>query len=187
MPRLAVCLSLLALCVVALRGQDRPSPAEASRDHDGRGALAVLRRDGLLFPFASFDRDSWRATWPSISRNPALDIPTTREGIPKEWWGTRSPDQWRVHLTGGDDSLSRGPGARSLPVILRPAPRRPHNVSFGSAASTGAGRSVSQRRTGDQRRRAPRAHRVCQPIVSGMGVDGGVAGGGVRSGRERDH
>jgi hypothetical protein len=102
-PRPAACLSLLALCAVALQGQDRPSPAEASGDHDGRGALAVLRRDGLMFPFASFNRDSWRATWPIISRNPALDIPTTREAIPKDWWGTRSPDQWRGYLTSGDD------------------------------------------------------------------------------------
>jgi hypothetical protein len=103
-PRLAACLSLLALGVVALQGQDRPAPAEASQDHDGRGALAVLRRDGLLFPFASFNRDSWRATWP-ISINPSLDIPATREAIPKGWWGTRSPDQWRAYLTSGNDVL----------------------------------------------------------------------------------
>lgn len=102
MALLAVCLSLLALCAVAQQSQDRPSPADAARDHDGRGALAILRRDGLLFPFASFNRDSWRATWP-ISLGPSLEIPVTRDAIPKDWWGTRSPDQWRAHLTSGDE------------------------------------------------------------------------------------
>jgi hypothetical protein len=99
--RLAACLSLLVLGVVALLGQDRPSPADASQDHDGRGALAVLRRDGLLLPIASFDRDSWRTTWP-VRPNGVQEIPTTLAGIPKGWWGTRWPDQWRAHLTSGD-------------------------------------------------------------------------------------
>jgi hypothetical protein len=81
--RLVVCSSLLALGAVALRGQDQV-PGQG-RDHDGRGALAILRRDGLLFPFASFNRDSWRATWP-ITFFPRLEIPITREAIPKSWW-----------------------------------------------------------------------------------------------------
>ena len=102
MSRLAVCLTLLTLGAVALAGQDRPMRPGASQDHDGRGALAVLRRDGLLFPFASFDRDSWRVTWP-IGLGRYLERPVTREAVPKDWWGTRSPDQWRAHLTTGDD------------------------------------------------------------------------------------
>ena len=101
--RLVVCSSLLALCAVALRGQDRPLPGQG-QDHDGRGALAVLRRDGLLFPFASFNRDTWRATWP-IGLYPRIEIPITRETIPKSWWGTRSPDQWRAYLNSGKDEF----------------------------------------------------------------------------------
>jgi hypothetical protein len=102
--RFAVCLTLLALGAVALEGQDRPERPGAAQDHDGRGALAILRRDGLLVPFASFDRDSWRVTWPTNLYG-ALEIPVTREAIPKGWWGTRSPDQWRAHLTTGDDQF----------------------------------------------------------------------------------
>jgi hypothetical protein len=85
--------------VGALSAQNRPVPP-GSQDHDGRGALAVLRRDGVMMPFASFDRDSWRVTWP-ISPQPQVAIPITRDGIPKEWWGTRSPDQWLAYLTDG--------------------------------------------------------------------------------------
>jgi hypothetical protein len=103
-PLVAVSLSLLTLGGFAQQGQDRPSPADAARDHDGRGALAVLRRDGVLFPFASFSRDSWRVTWP-INLGPSLEIPATQDAIPNGWWGTRSPDQWRAHLTSGDEML----------------------------------------------------------------------------------
>jgi hypothetical protein len=101
-PLVVVSLTLLTLGAFAEQRQDRPLPADAARDHDGRGALAVLRRDGLLFPFASFDRDSWRVTWP-VNLGPHLDIPATEDSIPKGWWGTRSPDQWRAHLTSGDE------------------------------------------------------------------------------------
>jgi hypothetical protein len=99
--RPAACLSLLALCAVAPQGQDRPSPAEGAQDHDGTGALAVLRRDGLLLPVASFNRDSWRTTWP-VHPDQYQAIPATLADIPKGWWGTRWPDQWRAHLTSGD-------------------------------------------------------------------------------------
>ena len=102
--RLALCSSLLALCVVALLGEDRSVPGQG-QDHDGRGALAVLRRDGLLLPFASFDRDKWRATWPVFLYSRYVEIPATRAAIPSGWWGTRSPDQWRAYLTDGTDEF----------------------------------------------------------------------------------
>jgi hypothetical protein len=101
-PLLALSFALLALGAFAVQAQDQRSPAAAARDHDGRGALAVLRRDGVLFPFASFNRDSWRVTWP-VHLVPYLEIPATQEAIPKDWWGTRLPDQWRAHLTTGDE------------------------------------------------------------------------------------
>jgi hypothetical protein len=100
-PFLAVCLSVLALGAFAQQGQLSP---EGSPDHDGRGAIAILRRDGLLFPFASFDRDSWRVTWP-VHLGSHIEIPLTRDAIPKGWWGTRSPDQWRAYLSSGDETL----------------------------------------------------------------------------------
>jgi hypothetical protein len=87
----------------ALRGQDPPSRARLPPDHEGRGALAILRRDGILFPFASFDRDSWRVTWP-VRLGASVEIPANAEAIPKDWWGTRSPNQWRAYLSNGTDS-----------------------------------------------------------------------------------
>jgi len=95
----AVCVSLLALGAMAQERQDRGAPAE--RTHDGRGALAVLRRDGLLFPFASFNRDTWQIVWPLDLT--AREIPATLESVPNRWWGTRTPDQWRARLLSGED------------------------------------------------------------------------------------
>ncbi len=68
---------------------------------DGRGALAVLRRDGLLIPFASFNRDTWQLTWPFGLRG--VEIPATLDAVPRQWWGTRRPDQWRAWLPGGEN------------------------------------------------------------------------------------
>jgi hypothetical protein len=101
-PLLAVSFPLLAISVIAGHRQDRPFSADLPQDHDGRGALAVLRRDGVLFPFASFNRDTWRVTWPVMLR-PSLEIPVTTSAIPKGWWGTRSPEQWRAYLMNGDE------------------------------------------------------------------------------------
>jgi hypothetical protein len=102
-PLIALVLPLLAIGVAAAQRQGRPS-AGVSQDHDGRGALAVLRRDGVLLPFASFDRDSWRGTWP-VRIGPGLEIPVTKTAVPKGWWGTSSPDQWRGHLVTGDETF----------------------------------------------------------------------------------
>jgi hypothetical protein len=103
-PLLAVCLPLVALSTVAGQRPDRPRAPDLPADHDGRGALAVLRRDGVLLPFASFNRDSWRVTWP-LRLRPGLEIPITKPTIPEAWWGTRSPDQWRAYLLNGDELL----------------------------------------------------------------------------------
>jgi hypothetical protein len=99
-----------AVCVasprsdVDARQRGRLSPSELSRDHDGRGALAVLRRDGLLLPFASFDRDSWRVTWPQTFFPRLLEVPLTLDAVPERWWGTKNPDSWRAHLFSGQET-----------------------------------------------------------------------------------
>jgi hypothetical protein len=84
----AVLLLLAAVAVI---------PAQPPPFHDGRGALAVLRRDGILFPFATFNRDSWRVAWPVNF----LEVPLTLNAIPANWWGTPVPHHWRGHLGNG--------------------------------------------------------------------------------------
>ena len=52
-------------------------------------AAGVLRRDGVIVPFAVFDGKSWSARWPK----PALDltVPTDVSSVPEKWWGATGP------------------------------------------------------------------------------------------------
>jgi hypothetical protein len=56
-------------------------------------AAGVLRRDGVIVPFAVFDGKSWSARWPK----PALDliVPIDVGSVPEKWWGATGPrDTW---------------------------------------------------------------------------------------------
>ena len=66
---------------------------------DDKGALAVLRRDGVLLPFASFDRDSWEITWPMSFRD--IKVPRALDEIPEKWWGKGAPKGWRAYTVSG--------------------------------------------------------------------------------------
>jgi hypothetical protein len=90
----AFALAVGTHALVAARG-------EIVQERDGRGALAVVRRDGIMFPFASFNRNSWRITWPIDVRTETL--PVTVKAVPERWWGTESPEHWRVKLTTGEE------------------------------------------------------------------------------------
>jgi hypothetical protein len=91
-------LSLSAVTSVAALGPRQTAPSDAS-EH-ARLTLGILRRDGLLFPFASFDDGDWQAPWPDPSRVAALPIGLA--DIPRKWWGAAGPDaRWTAWLTSG--------------------------------------------------------------------------------------
>jgi hypothetical protein len=52
-------------------------------------SVAVLRRDGVMIPFASYDGKEWSVPWPGTATNMPLPIALT--DIPKAWWGPVSP------------------------------------------------------------------------------------------------
>jgi hypothetical protein len=88
--RLAAALLLTALAAAGLRAADRP-----------KFSLAVLRRDGVMIPFASFDGRAWGVQWPSSDSD--VPLPISRNDIPKKWWGPQGPDvPWRATLPGGE-------------------------------------------------------------------------------------
>jgi hypothetical protein len=64
-----------------------------------RGMLAVVRRDGLLVPFAALKGARWTAPWPVRARN--LEIPINLEAVPEDWWGGEVPGAWTLYLPGG--------------------------------------------------------------------------------------
>ncbi|MCU1386036.1 MAG: hypothetical protein JWL71_4733 [Acidobacteria bacterium] len=57
--------------------------------------VGVLRRDGLIVPFAAFDGRRWSSAWPAPSLE--LTIPIDVRGIPSRWWGpTPVLDSWQA-------------------------------------------------------------------------------------------
>ena len=53
--------------------------------------VGVLRRDGVVIPFASFDGKSWKAVWPEAVNVAGADVPTDLSLVPREWWGKTGP------------------------------------------------------------------------------------------------
>jgi hypothetical protein len=56
--------------------------------------LAVMRRDGVVLPFASYDGRRWRNPWPAPSLTP--EVPLSLRDVPAGWWGKGGvAAQWR--------------------------------------------------------------------------------------------
>jgi hypothetical protein len=75
--------------------------AAASAD-DPRTAfgVGVLRRDGIIIPFAAFNGKRWVAPWPLPDAD--LVVPISLRDVPSAWWGpTRALERWQA-WTGGD-------------------------------------------------------------------------------------
>src|SRR5829696_942772 len=51
---------------------------------DQKFSLAVLRRDGVMIPFAAYDGRSWSVPWPGAA---TAILPIALSDVPKAWWG----------------------------------------------------------------------------------------------------
>ena len=71
----------VAVCCVA-------AAALVSAADNGKFSLAVLRRDGLMIPFATFNGRTWSVAWPGSGNVP---LPISLSDIPKAWWGEINP------------------------------------------------------------------------------------------------
>ena len=83
-------------CVGTAHAQQSQSKSEPAPD---RGVLAVLRRDGIIFPFAAFRGSVWSAPWPGGLRE--VELPINLASIPERWWGGWRPDSWRAWMPDG--------------------------------------------------------------------------------------
>jgi hypothetical protein len=81
--RIAVGLLAMAAAVVAA------DPADTAF------AVGVLRRDGIVVPFATFDGRQWSSHWPKPAVE--LTVPIDLRGVPSGWWGPTGPlDSWEA-------------------------------------------------------------------------------------------
>lgn len=78
MRRWAVLISLLVSSAALAAAAPKPS-----------FDLAVLRRDGIMIPFAAFNGREWSAPWPASDSGVAL--PIGLDDVPKKWWGPIAP------------------------------------------------------------------------------------------------
>jgi hypothetical protein len=59
-------------------------------------ALGVLRRDGIVVPFAAFDGKRWSNRWPGPTTSD-LQVPVNVASVPKRWWGPLGAiGEWQV-------------------------------------------------------------------------------------------
>src|SRR5262245_7842222 len=71
-------------------------------------SVGVLRRDGIIVPFASYDGRSWSVSWPKPTGD--LTVPVSVASVPSKWWGPTGPlEAWQAWRSGGE--------ARSVKVL----------------------------------------------------------------------
>jgi hypothetical protein len=70
--------------------------------------VGVLRRDGVLLPFASYD-GKWELSWPTSVRD--MELPITLDAVPKRWWGGDMPQSWTLWLPDGSAPVKLVPSA----------------------------------------------------------------------------
>jgi hypothetical protein len=85
-----VLLLLLVICPAAER-------VDAQRDEGF--TLAVVRRDAIAIPFATYDGKRWKDAWPGPESR--VTAPISLSDIPKRWWTGREPVMkwtfWPIH------------------------------------------------------------------------------------------
>jgi hypothetical protein len=105
-------LFALILIVIA-QAVSPPAPASPSTDPQ-RFVIGVLRRDGIVSPFAAFDGKRWTAPWPADLRY--LELPISFEAIPARWWGKAGAP---AEMTFWVDGSRHGPLRLDRPTTLR--------------------------------------------------------------------
>jgi hypothetical protein len=75
--------------------------AAAAADERPKLNVGVLRRDGVLLPFASFDGRRWSAHWPENDVN--VTLPISLADVPKRWFGPPGPDATWTAWFGEDE------------------------------------------------------------------------------------
>src|SRR4051794_3099954 len=95
---------LFLLTLAFQRPNEARPPSAVEKSGSAPFTIAVLRRDGIVSPFAAFDGKQWTAPWPGDLRS--LDVPIDMPGIPSKWWGKIGSIS---EMTAWVDGVNRGP------------------------------------------------------------------------------
>lgn len=94
-------------------------PAPALQDGASKFVMGVLRRDGVVVPFAAYDGRRWRGRWPDDIRS--RELPISLESVPEDWWGIepapRTMSIWRDGARVGSLNLT---GVAMTPLMCEP-------------------------------------------------------------------
>ena len=101
------------LLTVAMQAPVAQQPP-ASNDETAPFLIGVLRRDGVLSPFAAFDGKDWDIPWPDDLR--WKELPIALESIPPKWWGKAGALK---QMTAWIDGVNRGPVRLARPTMVR--------------------------------------------------------------------
>lgn len=107
---------LLLLGVVAIAGPVLAQGRGGDRGDSGSTAafvLGVLRRDGVVLPFAAYDGRRWQARWPADLRS--AELPISFDSIDRDWWGRAAPPQ---SMTLWADGKPRGDLKLTTPAVM---------------------------------------------------------------------
>jgi hypothetical protein len=100
-PRILIVCTMLGIFLQSIGAQPRE-----------RFAIGVVRRDGVLLPFASYDGD-WEPSWPVSVRD--MELPITVDSVPKRWWGSEMPQAWTLWPVDGSSPVKL---AVSAPIAI---------------------------------------------------------------------
>lgn len=94
------CLAVAALACVGCTALEPPLAAQPASSGESF-TLAILRRDGVLLPFAGFERGKWRNRWPLAGAR--VDLPIAFDQCPRSWWIDEQPAAtWTAWPVGAD-------------------------------------------------------------------------------------
>ena len=82
-------ITLLFACCLLAESLTAEQPAPSAF------GIGVLRRDGIVVPFADFDGKRWHANWATAAQE--VDVPVNVFSVPARWWGKAGRhDSWQV-------------------------------------------------------------------------------------------
>jgi hypothetical protein len=111
---LAPALPLRLLDNFGLGAAKADGQAPGGRSERNRFTLGILRRDGIVIPFAAYDGKRWDTPWPVNTR--FLEVPINLESISRGWWGHVEPPRTLTVWTGGE---SRGELSLGNPTFVQ--------------------------------------------------------------------